>query len=112
MEERDIPDLKRDVNTILLIETKEGGYLTEEAARKIVKLGVKTVIFHEKCQIDRPNSSDDPIHKYLLKKGIHIVSEAVNFDQVKDGDLVIVAPLNLIAVDGAPCRVIALKEGD
>lgn len=112
VEERDIPDLKENVNTIFLIETREAGYLTKEAARKIVKLGVKTVIFHEKCYIDEPGNSDYPIHKYLLKSSVHIVSEAINFDEVKDGDLIIVAPLKLVGVDGAPCRVVALREGD
>jgi arylformamidase len=30
-------------------------------------------------------------------------------DQVKDGDLIVVAPLRLVGLEGAPCRVLALQ---
>jgi kynurenine formamidase len=30
-------------------------------------------------------------------------------DQVKDGDVIVVAPLRLVGMEGAPCRVLALQ---
>jgi kynurenine formamidase len=30
-------------------------------------------------------------------------------DQVRDGDLLIVAPLRLVGLDGSPCRVLAVR---
>lgn len=111
LDESDIPLIEgNEGNVIPLIKTSSGGYLTKKAAEKLVRSGVKTVLFHENCLIDDPKNSDFPIHKFLLENGIRIVSDAVNFESVENGYLVVIAPLKLVNADGAPCRVIAIGD--
>ena len=97
-------------DTILLIKTKKNGFLTIDAANYIVSKRVKLVIFHENCIIDSEGEEDYPVHKTFLSNDIPIVSNAINLERVENGDLVIVAPLKLIGVDGAACRVFVLKK--
>ncbi|MGQ4834149.1 MAG: hypothetical protein ACP6IS_09700 [Candidatus Asgardarchaeia archaeon] len=45
----------------------------------------------------------------FLKEDIPIITNLVNVSRVHDGDFIVIAPLKLKNMDGAPCRVFVIR---
>ncbi|KAH9042809.1 putative cyclase [Lactarius pseudohatsudake] len=89
-------------------------HLTEDAARKIIERGVRTVgidVFD--IDGDVPDGvgvvETHPIHRVLLGSGVLIAENLTNVEVLLDGGTYIVSllPLNLEGCDGSPIRAIA-----
>ncbi len=85
----------------------KGGWLTDEAARLLVRAGVRLVGL-EAASVDSPASIDFPAHRILLDAGV-IILEGLDLSAVPPGryDLVCL-PLKILDGDGAPARVVLL----
>ena len=83
--------------------------LTEGAAlwlraRKVALLGIEQPSVHPVRHLE--------VHRALLSVGIVLIESVANLDQLTQDCVYLVAlPMNLIGLDGAPARVIAI-EGD
>jgi Predicted metal-dependent hydrolase len=61
--------------------------------------------------VDPYGSEDFPAHRTLLFNGVCII-ECINLEQVEPGEYCLMClPLKLTGTDGAPARVILLREG-
>ncbi|MBS7635708.1 cyclase family protein [Candidatus Bathyarchaeota archaeon] len=101
----------------------EWPYLNEEAARFLVKRGIKILgtdglsvgSLGGKAVGSEPASvsSSRRVHRTLLGAGILLVEEVANLDKILMGKNVakaffIIAPLSIKGVEASPCRVISL----
>ena len=85
---------------------KDFVYLNLEAATYIVKLGVKTLGFDYLSV--KKFGSDDKVHKVLIDN--LTLFEGLNLRQVPEGEYVFAGLPLKIACDGAPARVILIKN--
>jgi glyoxylase-like metal-dependent hydrolase (beta-lactamase superfamily II) len=94
--------------TIPLIVTGSGSWSGSEAVEEMIEWGRPLIVFAG--HVDEVGGYDYPNHAALLGSGIHIVTGVVEEQaaRVRDGDLLVVAPLPLQGLEGAPCRVLAL----
>ncbi|MBL7170134.1 MAG: cyclase family protein [Candidatus Aenigmarchaeota archaeon] len=106
---KDIENYDIPKDSVVLITTKKNGYLKKETAEYLVSKKIKLIGFHKNCIVDKEVSNEFACHKIFLKNNIPIVTGIINTDKVGDGDLIIVAPLNIKHMDGSPCRVFAIK---
>ncbi len=99
------PDTKR-----LLIRTRRSaGYLSYEAAVRLVEAGVKLVGI-DSSSVDAPASPDLPVHQTLLRAETVIV-ENLALDNVEPGNYWLVClPLRLQGCDGAPARAMLMDS--
>lgn len=95
-------------------------HFTSEAARYLVKKGVKLIgndipspddsriILDEQT---RGTGADSPIHKIFLRSGIVLVEYLANLDQIHEltGWKIAALPLKIKGGDGAPARVFLFK---
>ncbi|KAI9441541.1 putative cyclase [Lactarius indigo] len=88
-------------------------HLTEDAARKIIERGVRTVgidVFDIDGDVpDGLGVETHPIHRLLLGSGVLIAENLTNVEVLLDGGAYTVSllPLNLAGCDGSPIRAIA-----
>ncbi len=94
----------------LLIRTKQStGYLSREAAVRLVEGGVKLVGI-DSSSVDAPASLHLAVHQTLLKTETIIV-ENLALDNVEPGNYWLVClPLRLQGCDGAPARAILMDN--
>ncbi len=94
----------------LLIRTKQStGYLSREAAVRLVEAGVKLVGI-DSSSVDAPASLHLAVHQTLLKTETIIV-ENLALDNVEPGNYWLVClPLRLQGCDGAPARAILMDN--
>lgn len=60
--------------------------------------------------IEQPGSSGNPVHKVVLGAGIPIIENLANLDALAASRVQLIAlPIKLKALDGGPCRVVALQ---
>lgn len=89
--------------------------LTQDAARFLLDAGVRVVAM-DTPQLDHPDHGrgcelDSPIHRLMLGAGAVFVECCTNL-RALTGDTVELhaLPLNVLAGDGAPCRVAAIER--
>jgi len=89
--------------------TEDYIYLDKSLCDLIVESGVKTVGL-DYLTIDPYGSKDFPAHHILLSNGVCII-ECINLDKIEPGEYYLLClPLKLKGTDGAPARVMLLKE--
>jgi arylformamidase len=82
--------------------------VTMNLAKKIAEKKAGLVAI-DAYSVDPPPST---IHKYFLSRDILIVENLINLDQIKKNRFkVVILPLKLDNLDGAPCRAIAQIDG-
>ena len=82
--------------------------ITADAARVFVDAGVWLV--GNESQTVGPENAPRAVHLILLGAGIALL-EGVRLAQVPEGIYFLsAAPINLGAVDGAPCRAVLMKD--
>jgi len=84
--------------------TPHYAYLTEDATRFILKLGIEFLAI-DCLSVDAFDSCDYPVHRLLLEAGV-IILEGVDLSDVSAGDYELLCLPLKIATDGAPARVI------
>jgi len=92
---------------------REGPFLAPDGADWLVERGVKAVVydFAEEYVVRTPGfrGEDCEIHHRLLGEEIYNIEYVRNLGAIKAPRCAIVAlPLNLVGLDGAPARVVAL----
>lgn len=94
----------------LILRTRRGeGYLTQEAALRLVETGVRLVGI-DSPSVDAPASPHLPVHRALLKAGMVIV-ENLALNGVTPGSYWLAClPLKIEGCDGAPARVVLIDE--
>lgn len=91
-------------------------YISDQAAEWLVDCGARVVGIDAlgpelPCHL-RKQPFSFPVHKRLLGRGILIVENLAHLEQLPWRRFdVIIAPLRLDNVDGAPCRVLAFAPG-
>lgn len=84
-------------------------YLDITAAEKLVEKGVR-IVGIDYISIDSPHAEDLPVHHYLLSRNVLIV-EGLKLEGMRAGrGEMIIAPLNISNIDGAPARVLMRKD--
>jgi len=84
-------------------------YLSSEGAEYLAETGVKLVGI-DYLSIKQKGSTDNRPHTLLLEKNIPII-EGIDLSQVEPGEYTLVAfPLRYVGIDGAPARVVLLKN--
>lgn len=86
---------------------KNALYLTEDAAKWIVRQGV--VLVGIDFLTDKPGDSSLPVHNELLSNGVYILEYMVNVKELPQKCILVVAPLKLKDMEASPCRVYALE---
>ncbi|NIO67889.1 MAG: cyclase family protein, partial [Anaerolineae bacterium] len=83
-------------------------YLGRDAARWIVKRGIK-LIGVDYLSVDSFDSADKVVHHTLLEAGVVII-EGLNLSHVAQGIYQLYClPLKIVDSDGAPARVVLIK---
>ena len=107
--ENRMEELRRE--SILIFDIPKEGFLDVDVAQLIVaNKKIKAVGFSDGASIDNPNDNNFPVHKTFLEAEVPIITGLVNLENVIDGDFIIVLPLKLQKLDGAPCRAIILRD--
>ena len=96
--------------TRLLLRTRNAkGYLTQDAASRLVDTGVKLVGI-DSPSVDAPGSPDLPAHRVMLEAEVIIV-ENLALDAVNPGGYLLVClPLRIAGCDGAPARAVLMDS--
>lgn len=96
--------------TRLLLRTRNAnGYLTQDAASRLVETGVKLVGI-DSPSVDAPGSPDLPVHRVMLEAEVIIV-ENLALDAVNPGGYLLVClPLRIAGCDGAPARAVLMDS--
>ncbi|MCI0886751.1 MAG: cyclase family protein, partial [Chloroflexi bacterium] len=96
--------------TRLLLRTRNAkGYLTQDAASRLVETGVKLVGI-DSPSVDAPGSPDLPAHRVMLEAEVIIV-ENLALDAVNPGGYLLVClPLRIAGCDGAPARAVLMDS--
>lgn len=96
--------------TRLLLRTRNAkGYLTQDAASRLVETGVKLVGI-DSPSVDTPGSPDLPVHRVMLEAEVIIV-ENLALDAVNPGGYLLVClPLRIAGCDGAPARAVLMDS--
>jgi len=90
-------------------------WITEEAGQWLVERGVR-VLAMDTPQVDSPDHGrtgpkDSPLHKMMLSAGVVFVEYCTNLRHISREEVeLVVLPLNILASDGAPARVIAIER--
>jgi arylformamidase len=95
----------------------EGPYLEQSGADWLVERGVRAVVydFSEEYVVRQPGfrGEDCPIHHRILGQSIYNIEYVRNLARISRPRLAIMAlPLNLVGLDGAPARVVAIEGVD
>lgn len=89
-------------------------YLTPEAARYLAEHKIRAVgfdFFHEYAARLPAFTSDDFVtHQILLGGGVTLLEQMTNIARLSDHALLIIAPLKIRGVEGAPARFLALED--
>ena len=96
--------------TRLLLRTRNAkGYLTQDAASRLVDTGEKLVGI-DSPSVDAPGSPDLPAHRVMLEAEVIIV-ENLALDAVNPGGYLLVClPLRIAGCDGAPARAVLMDS--
>jgi kynurenine formamidase len=82
--------------------------LSEEAASYLAERGVK-LVGGDVPTVDVGSDHEEPAHRVLLPKGVLVLENAVNLDQVPPrGAFFVGLPLRILGGTGYPVRAIAL----
>jgi arylformamidase len=85
-------------------------YLTEEAARWLVKKKVSCV-GTDTSDIEIPGLLTQPVHQTLFAADIPMVESLANLELVAKGDyIVFILPTPFVGLDSSPCRLIAIPK--
>ena len=85
--------------------------IDEELVRRLAEapvalLGLETPTLHPNGEVDAA------LHRLLLQRGVVLVENLVNLDQLPDRFTLAALPLPFRGLDGSPCRVVAYTETD
>jgi len=113
----ELPILKSDIvffktaNSKLSKEdkfTSKYVYIEADAAEELLKKGVK-IVGIDYLSVDKYESEDLPVHKFLLSKEVLIV-EGLELNNAPIGRCeILIVPVNIPNMDGLPVRVLAKK---
>jgi arylformamidase len=104
----------------VLFKTANSGLLTKEWTREFISLSLEAahyligkgvvLVGIDYTGIEASGSPGHPVHKALLENNVTIL-EGLNLVEVSPGSYeIIVLPLNLKGLDGAPSRAILIKK--
>ena len=114
---RDLEPVALDGHTRVILKTRNSELwargvfardyvaLELDAAHYLVARGVR-LIGIDYLSIERFNSPDHAVHRYLLGEGV-VILEGLALDRVEPGVFELIClPLPLAGIDGAPCRAV------
>lgn len=85
--------------------------LSEESAIWLTESFNLKGIGTDTLSIDKEHSTDFPIHNIFFNKGLIVIENLANLDQLNDQKVQLLClPLKIIDADGAPIRAVALFE--
>ncbi|MCL2741009.1 MAG: cyclase family protein [Oscillospiraceae bacterium] len=89
----------------------ERPYLSMEAARWLVEGRGVTLIGSDASGIEIKGAPNQPIHQYLMDRGIPIIEFAANLGQLSRGRFTLLVPaLAVRGLDSCPIRLLALED--